>query len=357
MPTKTPLFSAHQQLDGRMVDFGGWQLPVHYGSQVEEHHAVRKSAGMFDVSHMTVVDLTGPDCGEFLASLLANNVAKLAEPGRALYTCMLNPEGGIIDDLIVYARVGNEFRLVVNAATRANDLAWINKQAKAYRVDVLERPEIAMIAAQGPNARAVVHDLLDGSIRDDVSSLRRFRAYDTPELFIARTGYTGEDGFEILIDASEAASWWQQLLDAGIIPCGLGARDTLRLEAGLNLYGQDMTVTTSPAESNLQWTVDFSGDRDFIGRAALVEQMEAGVERQLVGLVLEGRGVLRHGQSVITDEGEGEVTSGTFSPTLKQSVALARVPAGKRQQVMVDIRGKHVPARVVQPPFVKAGNH
>ncbi len=354
MPSKTPLFSAHQQLDGRLVDFGGWHLPVHYGSQVEEHHAVRQSVGMFDVSHMTVVDLTGSDCRRFLATLLANNVAKLTEPGRALYTCMLNPEGGIIDDLIVYARANEEFRLVVNAATRVNDLAWINEQAKAFNVEVLERPEIAMIAVQGPNARAAVHNLLDEPATASVEALGRFRAYDGPELFVARTGYTGEDGYELLMDASKAPRWWQNLLDAGVTACGLGARDTLRLEAGLNLYGQDMTVSTTPAESNLQWTVDLTEERNFIGREALVKQLEAGVERQLVGLVLEGRGVLRHGQVVITDHGEGDVTSGTFSPTLKQSVALARVPAGKLQQVMVEIRGKQVPARIVRPPFVKA---
>ncbi len=339
-----------------MVDFGGWHLPVHYGSLVSEHHGVRQSAGMFDVSHMTVVDLSGPDCAAFLQHLLANDIARLKQPGRALYTCMLNHDGGIIDDLIVYRRADDRYRLVVNAATRDNDLAWINRQAEPSGTNVTERPELAMIAVQGPDARAAVHSLLDGQTLTDVQALGRFRAFDSETLFVARTGYTGEDGYELLMDKTLAPQWWQKLLDAGVMACGLGARDSLRLEAGLNLYGQDMTETTTPAESNLQWTVDLRSDRDFIGRAALEQQLEQGVSRQLTGLILEGRGVLRHGQTVITDLGNGEVTSGTFSPTLKQSVALARLPAGAGAQVKVDIRGKQVPARVVAPPFVKAGS-
>ncbi|MEM7707917.1 MAG: glycine cleavage system aminomethyltransferase GcvT [Pseudomonadota bacterium] len=356
MPAHTPLFEQHQSQGGRMVDFGGWALPVHYGSQVEEHHAVRQEAGLFDVSHMTVVDFEGEGCRDFLSELLANNVAKLKRPGRALYTCMLAENGGIIDDLIVYGRPDGAYRAVVNAATREKDLAWIRAQAEGTSVSVIEREDLAMLAVQGPRARDAVHGLLDDADRGAVSALGRFWAWDSESLFIARTGYTGEDGYEMLMDASAATRWWEQLLEAGVAPCGLGARDTLRLEAGLSLYGQDIDETTTPAESRLQWTVDLSDNRRFVGRSALEAQLEAGVPRKLVGLVLEGRGVLRQGQTVVSEETAGVVTSGTFSPTLKQSIGLARVPVTTGDQVAVDIRGREVPARVVEPPFVSAAD-
>lgn len=357
MPAQTPLFELHQSSGGRMVDFGGWHLPVHYGSQVEEHHAVRNGAGMFDVSHMTVVDLSGERCKAFLRHLLANNVDKLKQPGRALYTCMLTETAGIIDDLIVYAMPGEDYRLIVNAATRVKDLAWITDQATSFDVQVNEREDLAMIAVQGPTAREAVHTLLSPELAGAARTLGRFRAIGDDDLFVARTGYTGEDGYELLLDNSAAPGLWHQLLDAGVQACGLGARDTLRLEAGLNLYGQDMDETTSPAESNLQWTVDLSTERDFVGRSALQAQQAAGPARTLVGLVLEGRGVLRHGQTVRTSDGDGEVTSGTFSPTLKESIGMARIPVGPAtgvgEQVRVDIRGREVGARIVEPPFVR----
>ena len=343
-----------------MVDFGGWDMPLNYGSQIDEHHQVRRDAGMFDVSHMTVVDLCGARTREFLRHLLANNVGKLKVPGKALYSCMLDESGGVIDDLIVYFLDEEHFRLVVNAGTRDKDLAWITRQARPFDVVVKERPELAMIAVQGPNARERVAGLLDAEGAAKVRALGRFAAAevagpDGAPLFVARTGYTGEDGFEIVVHEPAAEALWQRLLDAGVKPAGLGARDTLRLEAGMNLYGQDMDETVSPFEAALAWTVALDPQRDFIGRAALERQQAAGVPRQMIGLVMDDKGVLRHGQRVLTDTGEGEILSGTFSPTLGKAIALARVPAGAPGNVRVDIRGREVPVRAVKFPFVRDG--
>ncbi len=356
MTEKTALNEAHRALGARMVDFGGWDMPLAYGSQIDEHHAVRKSAGMFDVSHMCVVDLAGERVREFLRRLVANNVDKLKASGKALYTCMLNPDGGVIDDLIVYFIDERHFRLVVNAATRAKDLAWIRAQAEPYALAITERRELAMIAVQGPEARAKVHaQLRDGDVAA-LEKLTRFSAAALGDLFIARTGYTGEDGYEIVLPATAAAGWWQRMLDAGVTPCGLGARDTLRLEAGMNLYGQDMDETTSPFEAALAWTVAMEpATRDFNGRAALAAQLAAGVPRQMVGLVLEDKGVLRHGQKVSSAVGDGEILSGTFSPTLGKSIAFARLPAGELGDLTVDIRGRALKLRQVKAPFVKNG--
>jgi aminomethyltransferase len=360
MTEKTVLNDTHRASGARMVDFGGWDMPINYGSQIEEHHAVRRDAGMFDVSHMTVVDLHGPRTREFLRYLLANNVDKLKVQGKALYSCMLNEQGGVIDDLIVYFFDEAHFRLVVNAATRAKDLAWIAQQAKAYGVEVKERPDFAMIAVQGPNARAKVIGLLHEVDRPRIEKLGRFAAAAAQGphgmgLFIARTGYTGEDGFEIIVPAEHAVALWQALASAGVKPAGLGARDTLRLEAGMNLYGQDMDESVSPWEANLGWTIALDEGRDFIGRKALEAQKAAGVPRVMVGLVLDEKGVLRHGQKVLTANGEGEILSGSFAPTLDKAVAFARIPAGEPGQVRVDIRGREVPVRVVKYPFVRDG--
>jgi aminomethyltransferase len=360
MTEKTVLNDTHRAAGARMVDFGGWDMPINYGSQIEEHHAVRRDAGMFDVSHMTVVDLHGPRTREFLRRLLANNVDKLKVQGKALYSCMLNEQGGVIDDLIVYFFDEAHFRLVVNAATRAKDLAWIEQQAKAYGVEVKERPDFAMIAVQGPNARAKVIGLLHEVDRPRIEKLGRFAAAAAQGphgmgLFIARTGYTGEDGFEIIVPQEHAVALWQALAAAGVRPAGLGARDTLRLEAGMNLYGQDMDESVSPWEANLGWTIALDEGRDFIGREALEAQKAAGVPRVMVGLVLDEKGVLRHGQKVLTANGEGEVLSGSFAPTLEKAVAFARIPAGEPGDVRVDIRGREVPVRVVKYPFVRDG--
>ncbi|MEO5565544.1 MAG: glycine cleavage system aminomethyltransferase GcvT [Luteimonas sp.] len=380
MSRKTILNDAHRALGARMVDFGGWDMPLHYGSQVDEHHQVRRDAGMFDVSHMTVVDLHGARTREFLRGLVANSIDKLQKPGKALYTCMLNAHGGVIDDLIIYFLSSEDgaddfFRLVVNAATRDKDLAWINAQARPFEVSVTEREDLGMIAVQGPTARERMIGLLDAADTKAAAKLGRFAAIqvtanDGAELFLARTGYTGEDGFEVVVPVDRAVALWNALLDAGVKPAGLGARDTLRLEAGMNLYGQDMDETVTPFEAALGWTValDAGADgqpRDFTGRAVLEAKQASGALRQMIGLVMDEKGVLRHGQRVLTDHGDGEILSGTFSPTLGKAIAFARVPAadfspgetaqGAAGNVRVDIRGKEVPVRVVKFPFVREG--
>lgn len=353
MSKRTSLYDAHVAAGGKLVEFAGWSLPINYGSQLDEHHAVRNSAGMFDVSHMTVVDIRGRQARPFLRRLLANDVARLKDSGQALYGCMLNDDGGVIDDLITYFLDDQFYRTVVNAATREADLEWIRRQASDFDVEIQEREDLAMIAVQGPKARQQVIDLLKASALED---LKPFRATNHGDYFIARTGYTGEDGFEVLLSASQAEAFWTGLVDAGVIPCGLGARDSLRLEAGLNLYGQDMDTATTPLESNLAWTVAFEPeDRDFIGRQALENQQSEGVGRQLVGLVLERGAIPRTGAVVHTSSGQGQVTSGSFGPTIERPIALARIPAGSFEQVEIELRGKRLSARVVKPPFVRAG--
>ena len=355
MSKQTVLNARHRELGARMVDFGGWDMPIAYGSQIEEHHQVRRDAGMFDVSHMTVIDLHGAQVRPFLRRLLANSVDKLKKPGKALYSCMLNAEAGVIDDLIVYFLSETFFRLVVNASTRDQDMAWIEQQVAGFEVEVRERPELSMIAVQGPNARERVFGLLSPEGRAAVEAIGKFVAADADGLFVARTGYTGEDGFEIIVAEADAVSLWDRLLAAGVKPAGLGARDTLRLEAGMNLYGQDMDQTVTPWEAALAWTVSLDEGRDFIGRAALEAQRAAGAPRQLIGLVLDDKGVLRHGQIVRTANGDGEILSGTFSPTLGKAIAFARVPAGEPGALAVDIRGRDVAVRQVTPPFVREG--
>jgi aminomethyltransferase len=360
MTEKTVLNATHRALGAHMVDFGGWDMPVSYGSQIEEHHAVRRAAGMFDVSHMTVVDLHGARTREFLRHLLANNIDKLKVHGKALYSCMLNERGGVIDDLIVYYLGEEFFRLVVNAGTRAKDLAWIGQQAAVFAVQVKERPDFAMIAVQGPHARGKVLGLLAATDRPRIDQLGKFSAaaaqgpHGMP-LFVARTGYTGEDGFEIIVPNEHVLALWEALAAAGVVPAGLGARDTLRLEAGMNLYGQDMDDSVSPWEANLGWTIALDAGRDFIGRQPLEALKAAGVQRVMVGLVLDDKGVLRHGQTVLTANGPGEILSGSFAPTLNKAVAFARIPVGTPGDVRVDIRGREVPVRLVKYPFVRDG--
>jgi len=358
---KTPLHSRHESLGARMVDFGGWDMPVHYGSQIEEHHAVRRDAGMFDVSHMCVIDLRGARVRPFLRKLLANDAAKLTAPGKALYTCMLLESAGVIDDLIVYAMDDSWFRMVVNAGTRDKDLAWITRHAGEFGVEVRERKDLAIIAVQGPNAREKAASLLPEDRREAALAQDSFFGAVVPgtrfgEVFVARTGYTGEDGWEVVMPATQAVEFWNALMAAGVAPCGLGARDTLRLEAGMNLYGSDMDESKHPLESGLGWTIAWQpADRDFIGRKALEAIKAAGSPRKFVGLLLEDRGVLRSHQRVVGNAGDGETTSGTFSPTLERSIGLARVPAETRERVQVEIRGKLLDARVVKPPFVRNG--
>jgi aminomethyltransferase len=369
----TPLNSVHRALGAKMVDFGGWDMPVNYGSQIEEHHAVRGDAGMFDVSHMCVVDLKGANVRAFLRGLLANNVDKLQAPGKALYSCMLNPQGGVIDDLIVYYFAEDWFRLVVNAGTAEKDIAWIRQQNDASNSGLTIAPRradlsddgIALVAVQGPNARAKVWQVVPQT-RGPSEGLKPFNAaivHDTPfgELMVARTGYTGEDGFEIGVPASQVDALWNALAAAGVKPAGLGARDTLRLEAGMNLYGQDMDDNVSPLDAGLAWTVDLVSDRagapdGFIGKAALQQN---GQKQNFVGLILrEKGGILRAHQKVVAASGNaGEITSGTFSPSMQQAIALARVPLDVAigDTVHVEIRDKKLAASVVKLPFVRNG--
>jgi aminomethyltransferase len=352
----TPLNAAHKALGARMVDFGGWDMPVNYASQIEEHHAVRRDAGMFDISHMLAVDLLGTGAREFLRRALANNTDKLRDPGRALYSCMLNDKGGVIDDLIVYFFTDEFFRLVVNAGRAEADLAWLGTLRQRFQaeVEIVSRRDLAMIAVQGPRARERVWQALPGT-RAATGAMPPFHGVQAGELMLARTGYTGEDGFELVFPEILAEALWNAFMVAGVKPCGLGARDTLRLEAGMNLWGQDMDESVSPLDAGLAWTVDLSAARDFVGKAALLAHPQ---RRQLLGLLLaEKAGVLRGHQKVVTEKGEGEVTSGTFSPTLDRSIALARLPLGVETGglVQVSVRDKQLAAKVVKPPFVRNG--
>lgn len=356
MPAQTPLFATHVALGAKIVDFGGWDMPLAYGSQLEEHHAVRQSVGMFDVSHMLNVDVAGAAAPDFLRRLLANDVARIAGmPGKALYSCMLRPDGGVIDDLIVYFFASDRWRIVVNAGTADKDVAWMQQQAQPFGVTVTPRRDLAMVAVQGPKARETVWTVRP-EWKAATQDLKPFTGSRIDEnTLVARTGYTGEDGFEIVLPAAAVKAFWDALAAAGVRPCGLGARDTLRLEAGMNLYGQDMDETVHPLESGLAWTVSLKDEtRDFIGRSALESASRA---RELVGLKLLDRGVMRGHMKVHTAHGEGELTSGSMAPTLGFSIGLARVPAGSApgDRVEVEIRGKWLPAEIVRPPFVRNG--
>jgi aminomethyltransferase len=357
MGRKTPLFAEHRALGARMVPFAGWEMPLHFGSQLQEHHSVRRDAGMFDVSHMQIVDVDGRGARRFLRHLIANDVAKLAKPGKALYGCMLNDRGGVIDDLIVYSRTLDRYRMVVNAGTAQRDLAWMRNHSSGFDIGIRPRQDLAMIAVQGPNARSKTVDLIPGALRGEAIALRAFYAAEQGGWLVARTGYTGEDGLEIICPAGEAPALWRGLRSADVAPCGLGARDTLRLEAGMNLYGQDMDEDVGPLESGLGWTIAWEpGDRDFIGRHAIQVRRAQGGLRRFVGLLLMGRGVLRGRQQVLSDgEPVGEITSGGFAPSLQRSIAFARIAPGIGDECEVLIRGKAVPARVVTPPFVRSG--
>ena len=356
MAKQTPFHALHVKANAKMVDFAGWDMPLHYGSQLDEHHQVRKQAGMFDVSHMGVVDVQGDQVIPYLRYLIANNVDRLVD-GKALYTCMLNEQGCVLDDLIVYKISNQFFRIVVNAGTREKDLTWMRQHAEAFSVTLTERNDLVMLAVQGPAVNDMLSSFLPADAMAKMTSLKPFTFLEIHDWFVARTGYTGEDGFEIIFPSSQVPELWEALIKAGVKPCGLGARDTLRLEAGLNLYGSDMDEAVTPLESNLAWTVAMEPeDRDFIGRTALTKQKQAGIKSRLVGLVLDGPGVIRNHQKVLTETGgEGEVTSGGYAPTLLSSIALARVPADIGSTCFVEIRNKKIPAHVIKPPFVRNG--
>lgn len=353
----TPLYEKHFQAKARFVDFAGWKMPLHYGSQIDEHHQVRQHVGVFDVSHMGVVDIKGEDAESFLRFLLANDVAKLKEPGYALYSCMLNEAGGVSDDLIVYYLYLSHYRLVINAVAREKDIIWMKQMGRLYQITIKDRPQMCIIAIQGPEAFYIAQKIFDDTISAKVMHLKPFQFILTNDLLIARTGYTGEDGLEIIIPDFQVHELWQKAVSCGAKPCGLGARDTLRLEAGLNLYGVDMNETTSPLSSNLAWTVSWDDpDRNFVGRAALENQLDQGIQEQLVGLIMKEPGIFQNHQKVfLNDQQIGEITSASFSPTLKHAIALARIPSNVFKGAFIERRGERIPVKIIKPPFVPRG--
>lgn len=357
MTKRTALHNMHNTANAVLMEFSGWEMPLHYGSQLVEHHHVRTVAGMFDVSHMGIVDVKGPASKAFLSLVLANDIGKLTETGRSLYSCMLNDTGGIIDDLIVYYISENYYRLVVNASCTQKDLDWLKLHSEKYNLELILRTDLAMIAVQGPAAIEKAATALGAIVSNSILALDRFACVEVGTLFIARTGYTGEDGIEINLPTSQAEDCWKNLIKHGVQPVGLGARDTLRLEAGLNLYGSDMDESITPLEANLSWTVEFEPKtRNFIGRKALEKQLTAGVNKQLVSIILEEKGVLRSGQKIYSDDKEvGIVTSGTFSPLLHFAIGFARVALPLNKDYFVDIRDKKYPIRIIKGPFVKNG--
>lgn len=355
MTRRTPLFEAHRAAGAKLVDFAGWEMPIHYGSLLNEHHAVRRDAGMFDVSHMNQVDLAGAGATDFLRRVFANDVARMND-GKALYGCLLNDKAGVIDDGIVYRVDETRYRFVINAATRDKDLEWLRRHARDFDVELSERDDLAMIAVQGPNARERVHGMVEASLAERAAQLGRFRFAIDGDTWVARTGYTGEEGYELMLPGDKAADAWRALQEAGVRPIGLGARDTLRLEAGMALYGHEMDEDVTPLEAGLGWTIAWDPEsRDFIGREKLAEQRQQGARQVVTGLLLTGRGIAREHLVVSTDTGDGVVTSGGFSPTLKRSIALARVPVGAGPECEVMIRNRAVPARMVDYPFVRNG--
>nr|WP_315041546.1 glycine cleavage system aminomethyltransferase GcvT [uncultured Moraxella sp.] len=363
---RTPFYQSHLENNGKIVDFSGWELPIHYGSQIAEHEAVRTDAGMFDVSHMVVTDIVGADSKAWLQKLLANDIAKAKTVGKAIYSAMLNDNGGVIDDLIAYRmnEAETEYRIVSNAATRDKDLAQFNKVAKDFDVTITERPELAMLAVQGPKAIEKLANAKPTWV-ESLNALKPFVGKDLTEIegkdwFVAKTGYTGEDGVEVILPESQASEFFNLLKDNGITPTGLGARDTLRLEAGMNLYGHEMDETINPYECGMAWTLAVKDDRDFIGRKAMQDKQDKaiadGTDVMQVGLVLDGRGVLRDGMEVTLANGKkGVITSGTFSPSLKQSIAIARIPMTTDTTANVDMRGKATEVRIISLPFVRNG--
>ena len=350
---KTPLYNQHLKLVAKMSLFANYYLPISYTSQIDEHNSVRKDAGMFDVSHMTIIDIIGAGTRNFLRYLMANDVAKLNK-NQALYSCMLNYDGGVIDDLIIYKLAKDNYRIVSNATTKEKDIAWLYKKSKLFDVLVTVNYDLAIIALQGPKAI----DKLIKVIKDaqPLSALPPFNAHSIGKLFIAKTGYTGEDGVEIMLPKKEAIIIWQELLKIGVKPCGLGARDTLRLEAGMCLYGNEMDDKISPLETGLSFSVDLSDKkRDFIGREKLLKLKKTGIKNTSVGVILKEKGIIRAGSKIKTNKGIGIISSGVFSPTLKKSIALARVPVASSNNCSVKVRNKWLKAVIVDQRFVSKG--
>ncbi|MFN2745364.1 MULTISPECIES: glycine cleavage system aminomethyltransferase GcvT [Bacillus] len=361
MLKRTPLFDLYKEYGGKTIDFGGWELPVQFSSIKEEHEAVRTNAGLFDVSHMGEVEVSGTGSLPFLQRLLTNDVSALTE-GGAQYTAMCYEDGGTIDDLLVYQKGPNRYLLVINAANIDKDIDWMNRHAEGDVVINNLSDDISLLALQGPKAERILKQVTD----IDLSALTPFTFRDetaigTVRALVSRTGYTGEDGFEIYCRDEDAAYIWQLLLEKGkeegLVPCGLGARDTLRFEAKLPLYGQELTKEITPVEAGIGFAVKTNKEADFFGKSALAAQKENGPDRKLVGLEMIDKGIPRHGYAVYYQgEKAGEVTTGTQSPTLKKNVGLAllkKEAAAIGTEVEVEIRKKRLKAKVVKTPFYK----
>ncbi len=353
---RTPLYDQHVQLRALIVPFAGWEMPLHYGSQIKEHNAVRTHAGIFDVSHMSVMDIVGKEANAFLRWVLANDIQKLKANGDALYSCMLNENAGVVDDLIVYRLNPNHYRLVVNAGCREKDAAWLKRFKDKFAVEIHEKTELCILAVQGPEAMTMTQNILP-ALSTALVQLEPFKALIDHERLIGRTGYTGEDGVEIITTAEDAVALWAQFIAAGVQPCGLGARDTLRLEAGLNLYGNDMDENTSPWITNLGWTISLKDEaRQFIGKEVLLQQKQHGIQEKVVGVLLEQQGALRSHQSVwMSNDDTGTITSGGYSPTLGSGIALARVPISVNSEAWIEKRDQKLKVKLVRPPFVRHG--
>ena len=347
---KTTLFEQHKNLGAKMVDFGGWSMPINYGSQINEHKVVRSDVGIFDVSHMSIFDLSGSEQEEFLKYLLPNDVNKIKNSGRALYSPLLNNDGGILDDLIVY-NLGTHYRIISNCATRSQNHDWFLKQSKNYDVKIKLISDLSIVAIQGPNSEYILDKI--GIYNLNTMSDFDVKIYNSS--MIAKTGYTGEEGFEVVIDNSDVESFWMDLLGAGASPIGLGARDTLRLEAGLNLYGSDMDINNNPYESNLAWTIDLiDKNRDFIGKIAL-EDIKKDTYKELKGIILRDKGILRSHQLVEHKAGNGEILSGSYSPSFGFSIAFARLDKGHNGEGRVKIRNNEFKVEIVSLPFIRKG--
>ncbi len=359
---RTPLYELAQQQKARFTAFSGWEMPVQFSGVKLEHQAVRFEAGMFDISHMGKFAFVGTGLVEAWQMLVPSDLSRL-QPGDAMYTVLLNPQGGIIDDIIFYfqGESNNQQQavVIVNAGTTSKDKAWILSHLQDSSVEMLDiSQEQALIALQGPKADQILQNL----VTEDLDSMTAFThktvTINGAAAFIARTGYTGEDGYEIMLDPKSAQQLWRSLLQAGVTPCGLGARDTLRLEAAMSLYGQEIDDTVSPLEAGLGWVVHLKDKGDFIGRDVLEQQKSAGVTRRLVGLEMSGRYIARHDYRVMFQgKAVGEVTSGTLAPTVEKAIALAYVPkelSKPGQALEVEIRGKLYPATVVKKPFYRS---
>lgn len=356
MGLRTPMYDMHLALGAKMINFSGWEMPLHYGSQVEEHLHVRSECGVFDASHMCITDISGPDAEAFLRRVLSNDVARLRSLGAGHYSAVLNEQGGVIDDLIAF-RTAEGYRLITNAITRQSLQSWLQQQASAFEVEIQLREDLAHFAIQGPSSIERLSTLFNSTRAGIIQQLAPYHCQADGQWFLSRTGYTGEEGIEVMLPATQALDFFNELIGAGITPIGLGARDTLRLEAGFTLMGHDMDAEHTPYTANMHHVVALEPhERDFIGRTALEQQLADGVKEKLVGLVLEERGVLRAGQPVrIEGMSAGTITSGSFSPTLGKAIALARVPANTAERGEVEIRHKWFPVRIVQPRFVRRG--